>query len=176
MNSEHPSHETKVLVSAGSKHGSTTEIAWRIAKTLNAHGCDVTTAPPEEIGEVEGFDAVVLGSAVYAGHWTQESKALADKISERDDNPAVWLFSSGPVGDPPKPDEDPVDVSEVMASTSAREHRLFAGKLDRSKLNFGEKAIVVAVRAQEGDFRDWDAIDDWSRHIAGQLTREVSGI
>ena len=41
----------------------------------------------------------------------------------------MWLFSSGLVGDPPKPEEDPVDVAELVAASAAREHRVFAGTL-----------------------------------------------
>jgi menaquinone-dependent protoporphyrinogen oxidase len=81
----------------------------------------------------------------------------------------VWLFSSGPVGDPPKPEEDPVDIAEILAATKARGHRLFAGKLDRSQLRFPDKAIVVALRVQEGDFRDWVEITGWAAGIAGAL-------
>ena len=41
--------------------------------------------------------------------------------------------------------------------------------LDMSVLGFAERAIVKAVRAPEGDFRDWSAIDRWAADIAGQL-------
>ena len=46
---------------------------------------------------------------------------------------------------------------------------MFAGRLDRGLLSFGEKAVVVAVRAPEGDFRDWDAIDGFAAAIAAHL-------
>jgi hypothetical protein len=45
----------------------------------------------------------------------------------------VWLFSSGPIGDPPKPVEDPADVGPLLAATGAREHRVFAGRLERAR-------------------------------------------
>ena len=48
---------------------------------------------------------------------------------------------------------------------------MFAGRLDRGRLSFGEKAVVLAVRAPEGDFRDWDAIDGFAHDIAGHLTQ-----
>jgi menaquinone-dependent protoporphyrinogen oxidase len=81
----------------------------------------------------------------------------------------VWLFSSGPVGDPPKPEEDPVDVAGILAATKARDHRVFAGKLLRKQLSFGEKAVAVALRVPEGDFRDWPEIRGWAAGIADAL-------
>lgn len=67
--------------------------------------------PLEEVGPIGGYDAAILGSAVYAGHWLKPAKelvaCLAGDLSDR----PVWLFSSGPMGEPPKPEEDPVDVA-----------------------------------------------------------------
>jgi len=161
----------KVLVSAGSKHGATAEIADFIGETLARRDLDVTVAKPEEVANLIGYQAVVLGSAVYAGRWTDSAKDLAQRVAATP-SPDLWLFSSGPLGDPPKPDEDPVDVSEIMEATSARGHRVFAGKIDKSKLSFGERAIMIAVRAPEGDFRDWDEITAWAESIADTIEAE----
>lgn len=163
----------RILVSAGSKHGSTAEIAEHLGKTLADRGLDVIVAKPEDVHSLNGFNVVVLGSAVYAGHWLSDAKDLADRLAERqesDPSPEVWIFSSGPIGDPPKPEEDPVDVESIMESTGARDHRVFAGKIDKSQLGFGERAIMAAVQAPEGDFRDWDAIEAWANEIADVLT------
>lgn len=162
-----------VLVSAGSKHGATAEIAEHIGATLRRRGLEVTVAAPGEVDTLEGHDAVVLGSAVYAGHWLDDAKELARKVGSVRPAPRVWLFSSGPVGDPPRPEEDPVDVADLHASTQARHHRVFAGKIDKTKLGFAERAIMVAVRAPEGDFRDWDDIADWAEGIARALLAEA---
>jgi menaquinone-dependent protoporphyrinogen oxidase len=59
-----------------------------------------------------------------------------------------------------------VRIDEIARAVRAREHRLFAGRLDRSRLGFGERAVMTAVRAQEGDDRDWEEIADWARGIA----------
>jgi menaquinone-dependent protoporphyrinogen oxidase len=85
----------------------------------------------------------------------------------------VWLFSSGPVGDPPKPEEDPVDVAELVTATGAREHRVFAGRLVRRQLSFPDRAIVSALRVSEGDFRDRTEITRWAASIADTLQAAV---
>jgi menaquinone-dependent protoporphyrinogen oxidase len=117
---------------------------------------------------------VVLGSAVYAGHWLEPARELAERHAEALAARPVWLFSSGPVGDPPKPaEEESVDVSGILGATGARDHRVFAGKLDKGSLGFAEKAIVLALRVAEGDFRDWDAIRHCAREIAAELRPEA---
>ncbi|MGH2820005.1 MAG: flavodoxin domain-containing protein [Actinomycetota bacterium] len=164
----------KVLVTAASKHGSTEEIAREISGTLEENGLQVVVTSPEEVRSVDEYDAVVLGSAVYAGHWMKEAKELVDRLSDALAERPVWLLSSGPIGDPPKPEEDPVDVAEVMDRTGARNHRVFAGKLFKKGLSFGEKAIVLALRAPEGDFRDWDEIRSWAVEIAEAIQKQES--
>jgi menaquinone-dependent protoporphyrinogen oxidase len=163
----------RVLVSASSKHGSTAEIADRIGAVIAARGLEVTVSPPDQVVGLEGYGAVVLGSAVYAGHWMPAARELASRVITTAIS-QVWLFSSGPIGDPPKPDEDPVDVAEIESATHAIDHAIFTGKLDRSKLSFGERAIIAAFHAPYGDFRRWDEVEDWARSIADRITTSVT--
>ncbi len=102
-----------VLVRAASKHGSTWEIAAAIAEVLGAARIDASLRRPEEVDGVDAFQAVILGSAVYAGHWMKPALELVEREGDGLREGPVWLFSSGPVGDPPKPDEDPVHVRRL---------------------------------------------------------------
>jgi menaquinone-dependent protoporphyrinogen oxidase len=158
----------KVLVTAASKYGAMEEIAEAIGEVLRERGLDATVGPPEAAA-VDGYDAVVLGSAVYAGHWLKPARELVARQRDALAARPVWLFSSGPIGDPPKPEEDPVDVAEIATATGTREHRVFAGKLVHRRLGFGDKAIAVALRVPEGDFRDWTEIRGWAAGIADAL-------
>jgi menaquinone-dependent protoporphyrinogen oxidase len=144
----------RVLVTAATKYGATGEIAQATGDVLAEVGLDTAVIPPEEVGTVEEYDAVILGSAVYAGHWMKPAKELVDRSASVLAARPVWLFSSGPVGDPSKPEEDPVDVAEIAQATKARGHRVFPGKIVKKHLSFPEKAIVLALRVQEGDFRN----------------------
>jgi menaquinone-dependent protoporphyrinogen oxidase len=159
----------RVLVTAASKYGATAEIAAAIAEVLDEHGLEATVLPPKQVKGVDGYDAVVVGSAVYAGHWLKPARELVERLGNELAGRPVWLFSSGPVGDPPKPEEDPVDVADLLAATGAREHRIFAGKLVRKQLSFPERAIVSALRVPEGDFRDWTEIRQWAAGIADAM-------
>ena len=158
-----------VLVCAASKQGATTQIAERIGGVLEEAGHEVTVTPPELVTTLEGFDAVILGSAVRIGHWLEPARRFArDHAAELSSRP-VWLFSSGPIGDPPKPEAEPLDVVELMRLTGARGHVVFAGKLERQDLGLAERAMMAAVRAPEGDFRPWTEIDLWARVIVREM-------
>jgi menaquinone-dependent protoporphyrinogen IX oxidase len=65
-----------VLVSAASTHGATAEIAEEIGATLSRHGFAVTMMTPEQVRYAGDYDAVIIGSAVYAGHWLDPAKDL----------------------------------------------------------------------------------------------------
>ena len=161
------------LITTASKHGSTAEIGRAIGEVLLEHGIETEVLAPEALTSLDGYDVAVLGSAVYAGHWMKSMRVFADSFAEELLARPVWLFSSGPIGDPPKPDEDPVDVAAVMEATGALGHAVFAGKIDRSRLGFGERAIVSALKVPEGDFRDWDEIRRWAKGIVEELQLRV---
>ena len=159
----------RVLVSAASRHGSTAEMAAEVATVLGEAGIDAVVLAPDDIHSLDGWDAAVIGSAIYVGHWLAPARDLVERLAAELAERPVWLFSSGPIGDPPKPEEDPADLPELMAATGARSHRLFAGLVDKSRLGLGEKVILAAVRAPEGDYRSWDEIRAWAEEIAAAL-------
>lgn len=163
----------KVLVSAASRHGATTEVAATIATVLTAAGAEGIVVAPSEVTSLDGFDAAVIGSAVYVGRWLEPARDLLEQHRGALAKMPVWLFSSGPIGDPPKPEEDSVDAPAMVALVGAREHRVFPGLIDKHRLGLGEKAILAAVRAPEGDYRPWAEIEAWAREIAAALREPV---
>jgi len=160
----------RVLVAAASKYGATAGIAEAIARRLEDEHLDVDVLPIEEVDEVGAYDSVVLGSGVYAGRWLRPARRFAEEHASELAARQTWLFSSGPIGDPPKPEGDSaVKLGDLVSKTGAHEHRVFAGKLDKSRMTFTDRAIVTAVRSPEGDFRDWEAIAEWAEGIAEAL-------
>ena len=159
----------RVLIAAASKHGATKEIAVWLAQALEDAGIPTDVHDPDDISTLEGYDAVLLGSAVYAGRWLDPAKRFAERLGPDLIARPVWLFSSGPVGDPAKPEDDPVDAAPVLEATRARGHRVFAGLVERRRLGLGERAIVAALRVPDGDFRRPDEVRAWAREIAREL-------
>ena len=168
-----------VLVAVASRHGATLEIAEVIATALSEAGRAVhlMRLGDEDTGpDPVGYEAVVLGSAVYGAHWLLPAARFADDNRETLRSRPLWLFSSGPVVEGPLPAErDAVLVEGVTADLAARGHRLFGGRLARSLLSPAELAIVTAFRAADVDARDLPAAAAWARHIAAELAAGGGG-
>jgi menaquinone-dependent protoporphyrinogen oxidase len=170
-------HALQVLVVVASRHGATAEIGAAMARVLadsdagRAAGLAAVSLPVEQQPDPAPYDAVILGSAVYGGRWLEPARTYAAAHVAALRLRPVWLFSSGPIGEPPFPAEEPHDVGTLMPLTGARGHRTFPGRLEEDRLSFGERAMVTAMRAPTGDFRDWDAVRAWGEEIAAEVVR-----
>ena len=163
---------TRILVACASRYGSTAEIAAEIADVLrhDVPGAVVDLRDAATTGEVAGYDAAVIGSAVYLGGWLPAARDLVEGHREVLSAMPVWLFSSGPLGNPSVPVDELAQVTALGVAIGAWGHRLFAGRLDRQELRWVERAAARAVHAPEGDFRDHDEIRRWASGVASTLT------
>jgi len=159
-----------VLVLYASKHGSTKGIAEHIAAKLRESGHETQALPIDAAAGVASFDAVVLGSAVYYGSWMKEAVEYIHQHQAELAQHPVWLFSVGPLGVEVKENqEQPKELAEFRETIRPRDHHLFFGALDHNKLSFPERMVIKAVRAPEGDFRDWNDVDAWTDSIVRSL-------
>jgi menaquinone-dependent protoporphyrinogen oxidase len=164
----------KVVIATGSRHGSTRDIGDRLAETLTGMGIDAVSCDVSEVMSLEDVDAVVIGSAVYMGQWTAEARDFVDRFRGEFLVTPTWIFSSGPIGDPPMPEGEPPAHIQMREKVEAEDDRVFPGALDRDNLGLGEKLIVKVIGAKEGDFRPWDEIDEFAREIGHALIEEDS--
>ncbi len=166
-----------VLVAYATKYGATKEIAERIGRVLREAGIQVDVLPANRVGDLTPYQAVVLGSAVYAGQWRKEAAAFLTSQEKGLAERPVWLFSSGPTGE-----GDPVELTKgwrfpqalqpIAERIQPRDIALFHGVLDLSRMNLFERLIIKAMKAPLGDFRDWTAISAWATTIAETLSAQ----
>jgi menaquinone-dependent protoporphyrinogen oxidase len=184
---------TRVLVVFASRHGSTEEIADRIATVVREQGIDVVVADAAHEIDPAGFDAYVIGSAVYIGNWLKEASQFAERNQSLLAEHPVWLFSSGPLPTSSKSteDKDPLEqalgpeegpgsggrkrIAAFSAAIHPRDHHVFTGAFDPfdAPKSVPERLIRMTPMAKrvlpDGDFRDWDEIEAWARWIASSL-------
>ena len=160
-----------VLVTAASKHGATMGIAEAIAEEMTLQGLSVEVKPIEDVSTLSQYDAVVLGSAIYFGHWLKSAVEFADVFFPELSEMPVWLFSSGPVeetSDPHASSSSP-EAPPIKGPLKPRDHQIFTGALNKDQLNLAERTMMRAIHADYGDFRDWDAVRLWATSIAAAL-------
>ena len=160
----------KLLVVYASRHGATAGIAEQLAATFADRGIRADVRPADIAPEPDAYDAVIVGGALYAGHWMAAARRYVQANTAALRRKPVWLFSSGPLDDSAaRAVVGPVhEVEQLAWSISARGHETFGGRLDRSTAR-GLIARLMA-RSRSGDWRDLHHIAAWAEAIADSLT------
>jgi menaquinone-dependent protoporphyrinogen oxidase len=160
----------RVLVAYGSRGGSTAELASWIADELRARQCVVRIHPAPAVTDVESYDAVVLGAAIYLGRWHRAGRDFVHRHRAGLCRRPVWLFSSGPLEKLTDANE-PVPVPFARATLRglpARGHRTFGGRLMPDS---GSLATWWLARSgPPGDYRDECRVRAWAATIAQELS------
>ncbi len=164
-----------VLVAYATKHHSTREIAEAIADELRIHDHDTDCRDAGEATS-EGYDAVVLGSAVYMGRWRREARHFLRHERNRLERMPFWVFSSGPVGEQkePAPEDaarwlEPQSIITAAESAGVREHVVFGGRVPPEPGGFIERSTLRTVPEEFSDLRDWEQIRAWADRISTAL-------
>jgi menaquinone-dependent protoporphyrinogen oxidase len=158
-----------VLVAYGTRNGSTAGIAEVVGDSLRAEGFSVEVCPARQVRDVAGYEAVVLGGAVYANRWHRDARSFVRRHVRALNERPVWLFSSGPLDDsadnrdiPPVP-----QVEQAVQRLHAKGHATFGGRLADDATGFVARAMARNGRA--GDFRNPARIGAWARSVAAVL-------
>jgi len=161
-----------VLVAYGTTGGSTAEIAGWIAEELSAAGLDVRLLAAGAVNDVAGYDALVLGAAMYASGWHADARKFAKRFAGRFAGRPVWLFSSGPL-DHTADDADlpPNHQAEVaMRLLQGRAHVTFGGRMTAEAHGWlGFVARRLEREGHSGDFRNPERIRAWAREVAAEI-------
>jgi menaquinone-dependent protoporphyrinogen oxidase len=81
----------RVLVTWASKRGGTEAIARTLGETLRHAGFDVDLLPANAAGMATGFDAAIVGGALYAGRWPQAARRFVHRQEEKLRSVPVWF-------------------------------------------------------------------------------------
>lgn len=145
---------------------------------LTASGHEARARPADSAPTLDGYDAFVIGSAVYMGHWIKDAMPFVRRDRDRLVHQPVWLFSSGPLstetmtgdGEDPLKAAEPEELPELTEALLPRGHRVFYGVLSPTKLGFRDRMLRMLPAGRrmlpEGDFRDWAEVDSWAAEIA----------
>jgi menaquinone-dependent protoporphyrinogen oxidase len=158
----------RTLVAYGSKMGGTAGLAEMVGEALGRHGIEATVLPAAAVDTLEGYDAVIVGGALYAARWHRHARRFVKRHRRDLSTRPVWLFSSGPIGDDAQKDDIPPvrGVAKLMRTVSARGHATFGGRLTTDPPGAMARAMA---KTMAGDWRDPAPVDRWVASIAAEL-------
>ena len=180
----------KILIAYASRHGGTQGIAERIGAVLSGRGLDAEVVPADRVRDASAYDAFVIGSGAYMGHWLKDATGFVNANRTVLSDRPVWLFSSGPIGTDTvdKAGRDvrdaaiPKEFADLRASLQPQGDRVFFGAFDpdAKPVGLAERFMsILPASARDamprGDFRDWADIEAWANGIADELTRVPAG-
>lgn len=168
---EHPMNQ-RILVTYATKVGSTVEVAAAIGETLAGRGYSVDVRPVKEKPALDGYTAVVMGSAIRIGSWLPEAVNFIRQNQARLSKLPVALFTVHLLNrgeDEASRAARAAYTAPVRALLPNAPETFFAGKMDYNTLSFFDRVLAKAVEQQTntppGDFRDWDAIRAWAQTV-----------
>lgn len=163
----------RVLVVHGSSRGGTAGLAAMIGDALARRGFETTVAAAAEIDELTGYDAVIVGGALYNNRWHPDATTFVHRLRGVLQGLPVWFFSSGPLDDSARSGAlAPVpQVRELARVTDVRGHITFGGVLAHRPT--GRLAGLFSY-GPAGDWRDPRQVEEWVGRVELQLSSSPS--
>jgi menaquinone-dependent protoporphyrinogen oxidase len=173
----------KVLVAYASMMGATTGIARVIGDVLRAGGVEVHVLPVNQVGNVENYRSVVLGSPIYEGRWLENAVVFLEQYREFLSRiPGALFVVCTELRD--KPEERRLRVQRYLDPILRRTPQIkpiddigiFTGSFSSKQWPL---PTLLALKARgelppDGDYRDWNAIRAWATHIRPLLMNQTA--
>jgi len=157
----------KILIAYASRTGTTLEIAEAVGKTLGERGYAADVRPVKDIPSIEGYQAVLIGSAIQGASPLPE--ALDFIRVHRESLGKVptelflvhFFFRSQSESDAKMREKYLENVRPLLPDVPVR---FFAGRFDRRTTAFGLPDFLARLTPTI-DRRDWDAIKGWAESL-----------
>ena len=165
----------EVLVAYGTRTGTTKAIAEAIHDALCRYGVEADLRDARDVEDVSAYDAVILGSAIRAGNLMPEAVKLVeanqDALAEK---PLAAFVVCATLKDDTEENRETVRgyLGPIRELVEPALEGYFAGAIDRSKLSLPMRLMMKAMKAEDGDWRDWEAVRAWAGQLPSALDLE----
>ena len=173
-----------VLIAYCTRSGSTREVAEAIAQTMIDAGLQADVKPMADVVSVPEGAAVLLGTALYIGHFPREFHTFVTRFRNELATTRPWIFVLGPT----EKERKQFAAAEEQARKELGKYpwlrpadmRVLGGKFDPAHLNLPfPMSLLMKLpanpmrRLPASDVRDWGWIRRWSQAIAETLMSRV---
>ncbi|NLD46545.1 MAG: hypothetical protein GX660_05025 [Clostridiaceae bacterium] len=164
----------KVLIAYASRHGSTKEVAGKIAHEMRGKG-RISVIPVQEVYDISLYDTVLLGSAIRMGKLLPEAKRFLQKFHKELASKSFYMFVVCMTMSSDTKEKRSEALSFIKSglnlyNLTSKDIGLFGGVFDVTKLPFPIGIIARLAKVKTEDVRDWNKIEKWARRICRQLS------
>lgn len=175
----------RVLVAYETAHGSTAETAERIAQVLRDRGAEIEVMRCRKVESVEGYDAFVVGSPIWAGKWLKPARRFVARhegtLSSR---PTAYFCASGAASrEEGRADLERHVVPKLRSYAEGVEPVAignFAGVMNFQAYSLPLRLVMKAISKSQGaptsgyhDLRDWEQIESWASEVYDLLAERL---
>lgn len=161
----------KFLIAYGTAAGSTAEVAQAIGEEMEKGSVEVVVQAVENVKDIQGYDGVVVGSAVRMFKILGKTKRFLRKHKKAlRQLPIAYFIVCMTLKEPTEENiEKTKGYAEPMLNIKEPVSLgLFGGCFDPDKLT-GVFAMTMKEEPKE-DIRDWEKIRAWGREILPKLS------
>ena len=165
----------RVLISYASQCGSTGEVALAVGDVLCAAGAAVDVRRAEDVTDISGYRAVVVGSAVYMRRLMSEAVAFVEANRQAlGQVPVAYFVVCGTLKEDTEENRQQAAayLEPVRALVQPVDEGLFAGAMDFGKMSLLYQAVARVMGGSNSDWRDWEAIQGWAEGLPAMLLGE----
>jgi menaquinone-dependent protoporphyrinogen oxidase len=156
----------KVLVAYATRYGSTAEVAEKIGEVIRSKGAEVDVANIKDKPDPVGYDAAVVGGAIYIMMLSGKTKGFVAKHRKTLKNmPVAYFVLSGLLKEDTPENREKIGskLNSIKKKVAPIDVALFGGVFDPSK---GPKMMAEEPGY---DSRDWDAISAWAEGLVSKF-------
>lgn len=162
---------SRILVAYATRAGSTKEVSEFIGRVFAEQHIRTDVMPVTSVKSLDGYDGVIIGSAIRAGHLLPEAINFVKRHQARLHNLPTAYFVVCLTMEKDTPEhrqEVEAYLNPLTALVQPVSKGLFAGVMDSSKLGFPWKMLMK--NTPQGDFRRWDEMRTWAEQAIPLLT------
>jgi len=167
-----------LLVTWATRYGSTEEVAHAIADDLLRQGLAVNAQPMSDVKNLDRYNAIVAGCALYMGHLHKDARRFLDSHRNQLIQRPVALFVLGPFH---AEEKEFVEARRQMEKELAKypwfspvSQEVIGGRFDPQRLRFPFSFIPVLRNLPPSDARDWTAIHSWAGNLPAALRPSIN--
>ncbi|MFA7401601.1 MAG: flavodoxin [Bacteroidales bacterium] len=139
----------KTAIIFSSKHGTTEKVAGILAENLGKENISLINLKKDKNPDLNAYDSVILGTAIYAGNPIKNIKSFALKNESNLKNKKVGLFICGMDPGKEKQEEQMKASFPDSLMQQAKTKHYLGGEFIFEDMNFFERFIIKKISKAE---------------------------